>query len=141
MGNWRTVHIDGSCPEVELHALRAACSVADNYHNFHCLSVSEGLAGLGDWPATRINAVGNLAERDYSVVDVAEQLRNLVKVAPGLALRVHCGDEYEEKKCVATIEVRDGVVTVLEPEVALIPEISEEMMAGRLMKQLHRPRR
>ena len=137
MGNWRTVNMIGTCAANELDALRAACAVDENsYKNFHCLSTGSGLCGLGNWPAEEISAIGNLAERDYSVEAVASQLRELVKVAPSLSLTVHCGDDYESKTCVATIRVENGNVVVDAPEVRQLMAIPEGQMQANLLKAL-----
>src|SRR5580700_8007307 len=120
MGNWRTVTLVGTCPVEQLEALRHA--TRDPYHRplderledsaYHCLTTNDGLCGLGDWPAERIDVSGNLAERDYRVLDVAHALRQLVEAAPGLSLRIHCGGEYESEECVATVVAEQGEVTI-----------------------------
>jgi|SRR5690606_6725125 hypothetical protein len=144
MGNWRTVHIDGSIDQSQVDAARKAClhdweSNADD-QPYHALSYSKtpSLCGLHEWPATRINVVGNCAERDYSVEDVAEALREVQKAAPSLQAKVHCGGDYENKACVATITVAAGQVTVGTPEVREIPEINQDLMMGRLFQALRR---
>jgi hypothetical protein len=140
MGNWRTVTVVGTCPPEELSALQAACTYSwrdpDTYSNFHCLSTSEGLMGLGNWPATRIDVSGNLAERDYDVDDVARQLEKLVKAAPGLRVKVHCGGEREDQTCVATVTLDEEGVRVGPPEIPYVRGASQDEMAGRLFKGL-----
>lgn len=146
MGNWRTVHIDGSIDESQVKAARDAClydwdfDAQDNDDLPHALSYGKtpSLCGLHEWPASRINVVGNLYERDYGVDSVAEALRHVAKAAPSLRVKVHCGGEYESTNCVATITVSDGEVTVGEPEVSEIPGINQDVMMGRLFAALHR---
>ena len=97
-----------------------------------------GLCGLGDWPAERVDRCGNLAERDYSVEDVAEELRRLVHIAPSMLLKVHCGGEYESEECVATISVGEGVVAVGGPEQPNVAGPPEGQMMGNLFQNLIR---
>ena len=133
MGNWRTVHIDGTIDHEQVDAARKAC-----LHTYHALSYGEqpSLCGLHEWPSARINAVGNCAERDFSVEDVAEALRIVQQAAPSLRVKVHCGGDYEDKTCVATINVTDTGVSVDPPEVSEIPEISQAQIMGRLFAAL-----
>jgi hypothetical protein len=126
MGNWRTVNIQGTCAAEELPALRKSITVDKDYENFHCLSNSGGMIGLGNWPAEQMDVTGNLAERDYSVNAVAWQLEELMILAPSLRLKVHCGDEYESLQCIATITVGDRQVSIGDPEIERLPEISRE---------------
>lgn len=132
MGNWRSVWLKGTCGKEDVEALAEACEVKDGLGGFHCLSATEGLGGLGDWPEEDIDAVGNLAERDYSVESVRRKLVDLVKVAPSLDLFVHCGGEHEDKTCVATVLAKDGEVKVLEPGVESIPEMTQADHAARV---------
>jgi hypothetical protein len=99
---------------------------------------SPGLAGLGDWPAETVSRCGNLAERDYSVEDVAEELRKLVHLAPSMLLRVHCGGEYESDECVATISVGEGLVAAGKPERETVEGPSEAQMLGNFARNLAR---
>lgn len=142
MGNWRTVHIDGTIDHEQVDAARKAClhnweSDADD-QPYHALSYGEqpSLCGLHEWPSARINAVGNCAERDFSVEDVAEALRIVQQAAPSLRVKVHCGGDYEDKTCVATINVTETGVSVDPPEVSEIPEISQAQIMGRLFAAL-----
>lgn len=137
MGDWRTVHIVGTCKADEVPALSKACECGDDdYDNFHCLSYNErrpSLCGLFKWPSEKINAIGNLAERDFGIDDVSEQLKKLVVAAPSLDIKVHCGGSYEDKKVVSTVTAKDGVVTVGPPEQEVIAELSQEHILGRFM--------
>jgi hypothetical protein len=138
MGNWRTVNMIGSCETSEIAALRSACLYGDDYENFHALAFdSQGtICGLNDWVDTDINVIGNLAERDYSPEDVAETCKKLVEAAPSLILKIHCGGDYESKKCIATIIVKNKEVSVQDPEIETIMDMSEEHIQGRLSKIL-----
>ncbi len=137
MGDWRTVLIDGTCGAEEVEKLKNAIAYDnESFENLHCLTASNGLCALGMWAAERIHRIGNLAERDYTPEDVAEKLRELVKVAPTLRLKVHCGGNYESKDCVATISVAVGEVSVGSPEIGSIPEIPEEQMQANLLGHL-----
>jgi hypothetical protein len=133
MGNWRRVELIGTCDASEVRALRAAIDPGRNYDNFHCLSSGSGICGIGDWAGETINRVGNLAERDYGPDDVAEALRQLVKVAPSLALVCHCGDDYEADNCIATVTARNGEVAVVPPLTEKLPELDK----GQMEKNLH----
>ena len=137
MGNWRTVNIIGTVSESEVDNLRQACTYnKQDYSNFHCLSMSNGLCGLGHWVSTTINAQGNLADKGYSIEDVTEQLKELVKVAPSLKLKVHCGGDYESEDVLATITVEEKKVSIGKPEVAKISGATERDMTERLFNQL-----
>lgn len=137
MGNWRTVYIIGKCRADEVDALRQAVCIDfhKEWDRFHCLCYSgPSLCGLTNWPAERINAVGNLAERDYSVEDVAASLRNLIKIAPSLDIKIHCGGDWEAKQCIATVQGAGGKVAILEPEITILPAISEIQMLGQFFR-------
>lgn len=54
-------------------------------------------------------------------------------LAPSLSLTVHCGGDYEDIRCVATVTVAAGVVTVDEPECATVAGISEDLVRRRLI--------
>ena len=144
MGNWRSVDMMGACDASEVEALREAIRMRDDFKNFHCLTDTGGIFSLGDWPAEKIDRVGNLAERDYSVESIAKTLRNLVMVAPSLRLTVHCGGDNETEVCEATILVEGGEVNVVSPEVLAIRKMSDQMAEGRmalaLMKNATRPK-
>lgn len=125
MGNWRTVNIIGTCEAGELPVLKYMASYdRKKFERFGPLSTGESLCGLDHWPAENMNVSGNLAERDYSVEDVATHLRELVLVAPSLNLKIHCGGEHESLECVATITVEKGLVTVGLPECQEIRDMS-----------------
>ncbi len=138
MGNWRTVQIVGTCGEQDIPALSNALTVDRDYKNFHCLSHTGGLAGLPDWARTKFDCVGNLAERDYDVEDVARQLGKLAAIAPSLTLKIHCGGDYEDKQCIATIALANGQVAIGEPEIETIAEISEHQIAANFFESIAR---
>lgn len=150
MGNWRTVNITGSIAEADAATLRDLLDYGDIMSErsrhawsqpYACLlysSHSPGLCGLGAWPAPVVSRCGNLAERDYSVEDVAEALRALVLVAPSMLLQVHCGGEYESDECVATISVGEGLVRVGKPQQATVAAPPEEQMMGNFLANLTR---
>lgn len=140
MGNWRTVTISGSIGQQDADAARAFVELGDdpaNWDTFHCLCwPGPSLCGLGRWippGGGEIRAVGNLAERDYSVEDVADALRQLLAAAPSLCVKVHCGGEYEDTTCIATVTAHaDGQVTVGPPEVASVGDGLSDLSIARL---------
>ena len=138
MGNWRTVQIIGTCSSKDVPNLREHLTVDNDYSNFHCLSSTGGICGLPNWAREHFDVIGNLAERDYSPEDVAEQLEKMVQDVPSLTVKVHCGGDYEDKKCVATVTVADGKVTIGDPEIEEVPEISQEQMKANLYSALMR---
>ena len=118
MGNWTTVHISGTCDKKDIPALKKEVNVGDDWKKFHCLCFTRvSICGLGNWVDENISALGNLAERDYGVNDVAEQLKKLVRVAPSLNLKIHVGGDYESLDCVATVNCIGGKITVDKPEI------------------------
>lgn len=94
------------------------------------------LCGLNDWPAPVVNRAGNLAERDYDVDDVAEELRKLVAVAPSMLLTVHCGGERESTDCIATIRGGEGLVVVGKPEVKTIKAMGDGQATLNMLRAL-----
>lgn len=143
MGNWRRVFLSGYCDPDEVEPLLKACKYSmdltpDDEVDFHCLTMTDGLMGLGEWVDYKgvIDRRGNLAERDFSVQDVAEQFEKLVKVAPSLNLWCHCGDERESLLCVASIRVNKGKVEVQKPKIEEIPDIPEEQGFGNFINAL-----
>jgi len=146
MGNWRTVNITGTIArQSEVDALRdyldygPDCESGD-YAHFGPLSFNAArpsLCGVGDWPALQISRRGNLAERDYSVEDVAGTLRELVRIAPSMLLKVHCGGDWESDECIATISVGEGIVAVGAPEVETIDGPSGAQVHANLLRNLY----
>lgn len=147
MGNWRTVQIVGGMLAEEVDALRAELNqnfrfdldnpahLAQN-KKFGPLSCTGGLCGIGSWPDTSINVVGNLAERDFSEHDVAEHLATLAKVAPSLGVLVHCGGDYEDEKCVATVVLFEGIAVVRPPDIERIGAIPKMQIENNMFRQL-----
>ena len=141
MGNWQRVKIVGTCAAAEVPALQQRLDLRDlrgNLDNFGPLSAVGGLAGLPLWAAEQIEAVGNMAERDYNAEAVGRHLRELAAVAPSLAVKVHVGGDYESDTCVATVQLVNGEVTILPPEVATIEDISEAQIERALITALTR---
>ena len=136
MGNWTTVSISGTCNAKDVQALKAAINIGNDWDAFHCLCNTGGLCGLGDWGATEINVIGNLAERDYDTQDVVEQLKELVKIAPSLNLKIHIGGDNESLDCVATVNCLDGDVIINEAEIKTLPSIPEGQIKSNLMSAL-----
>lgn len=132
MGNWRTVYIVGTCPKDQVKGLNDALYCGKDYENFGPLGWTDnnGLCGLNKWVTEKIMKVGNLAERDYGVGQVAEHLTKVVQLsgATGLSIKIHCGDEQESDKCVATIICLSGVVRSGKPEIDIIPDIPEDQI-------------
>lgn len=139
MGNWRTVNLRGTLAPEDVAAVREYITVPSDYSRFHCLSATTGLAGLGDWAAQEIHADGNLAERDYDVADVAATLREIAALAPSLALKVHCGGEHEDIRCVATVTVASGMAWVGAPERWSVAGVSDDLFLARLFAGLAGP--
>ena len=135
MGNWRRVQIVGHCSRNDIIALSKALDPGKDFENYHCL-VNGGLCGLPMWATESINAVGNLAERNYTPKDVAEQLKELALIAPSLSVKIHCGDNYESETCVSTVKLDDGKVEIMPPEIEKIPEIPEAQIAANFIEQL-----
>lgn len=134
MGNWRTVNLRGTLAPEDVDKATEFLTPDEMYRNFGPMSYGAGMAGLGRWAREVINADGNLAERDYGSDDVAEHLRGLVAVAPSLELKVHCGADYEDSNCIATVTVSNGEVSVGEPEVAKVAAVDGDAALGRLIK-------
>jgi hypothetical protein len=146
MGNWRTVNVTGTMSAAGAAALRAwlgytyepGDAALDHFGPLSFSLDSPSLCGLGDWPAEQVSRCGNLAERDYSVQDVADELRKLVHIAPSMLLKVHCGGEYESGECVATISVGEGVVAIGGPERETVDGPSEAQILGNFARNLLR---
>ena len=144
MGNWRRVHLIGTCDRVEVAALRSHLRYdfrfADPDKPFTCLSYSSppALCGLGEWPDTKMDRIGNLAERDYTPEDVAATLAELLKLTPSLDVRVHCGADWEEDECIATVVAAGGSVEVRKPEIETVPKIPDGQAEANLYRNLLR---
>lgn len=149
MGNWRTVHLQGSVSVDDHPALVKYLHEGYESPEWGCLH-SGGLFGLQNW--ARMNAedegkrvkfwsYGNLGERDFTPEDVAEAVRRIKdQVAPSLIVRIDCGGDYEDLDCVATVLVgEDGTVAVLPPMVDRLPEElapSEDEIKQRMFRML-----
>lgn len=134
MGNWRRVQIVGTCDSTEVAALRKAITMdTRNLKDFHCL-LNAGMAGLPNWAAKEISAVGNLAERDYEPEHVRRTLEQLATVVPSLNVVVHCGGDYEDDTCIASVVLVHGKATVEPPRIEQLPEneITEERVMASL---------
>lgn len=153
MGNWRTVNIVGTMTPQDADALRTHLGYSGYWHRnrtedpawkrFGPLSFCRdqpSLCGVNDWPAPVMDRAGNLAERDYSVQDVAETLRELLAVAPSMALKVHCGGEWESALCVATVGVGGGAVMVGAAEVERLRSMSDEQVELNFLRAMQPPR-
>lgn len=147
MGNWRTVSIVGTVPPEQVAPLRAALlydfmsdDAAEHEKSGPLAFTDRGsLCGLGDWPRESVDTGGNCFERDYDVEDIAAQLVKLVKVAPEMALKVHCGGDYEDEKCIATVTVAGGRVSVGPAEVDTVHGVPQAESMGRMFGFLMRP--
>jgi hypothetical protein len=149
MGNWRTVNITGTMTDEDARKLHGVLDRGDDIGHwpgwgepYACLSfrsLRPSICGLGTWPTPIMNCCGNLAERDYSVQDVADALTALMPVAPSMLLKVHCGGEYESSECVVTVSTGEGLVVVGKPEVASVAGPSDEQMLGNFVQALARP--
>lgn len=148
MGNWRTINITGTMSGSDAAALREL--LGRNGHDwpgwgedYACLSFSThypSLCGINDWPGPTMNVTGNLAERGYTVDDVADALRACVNVAGTMLLKAHCGGDYESETCAATISVGEGLVAVGKPERDKVSPPSEVQILGNLARALHHPK-
>jgi hypothetical protein len=155
MGNWRRVHIVGGMLAEEVDALvkeldqrpkygmvivgRKDNFDEDQVKKFGPLSITGGLCEFGSWPAPSINAVGNLAERDYDPDDVARHLGQLALVAPSLGVVVHCGGDYEADECVASVVLLEGVVAIHPPGIPEVKDLVPMQMENNLLRALLRP--
>jgi hypothetical protein len=140
MGNWRTVHIQGTCGAGDVPALREFLDLDFAADDWGCLH-SGGLAGLQNWAGETIDVVGNLGERGFDPDDVATELRKIIdSVAPTLRVKVDCGDDFESLTCVATVIVgEDSTVAVVPPSVASGPEIDPAALQDRFLRAITRP--
>lgn len=141
MGNWTTVNIIGTCPADELpklHQFVNAYKDNDNWDMFHCLCNTGGLAGLGDWTGTTINAKGNLAERDYSYDSVAEELQKIGQMCPTADIKVHVGGDHETLTCIKTVHLQNGTVEIKEPEIHQLEDMSHEQFRANFFKAIMR---
>jgi hypothetical protein len=145
MDNWRTVNITGTMTEEDATALREYLGYSYDrddpaMERFGPLSFSRekpSLCGLNRWPAAKVSAIGNIAERDYSPRDVARHLRKLVTIAPSMNLVIHCGGDWESARCIATIRVANGLVVMMkQPEVAQIDGISDEQATMNVIRAI-----
>jgi len=109
-----------------------------NYDNFNCLTITNGLCGLGNWVKPVVNAVGNLAERNYTVESVANVLKLIAEKWDGVELTIHVGGDYESDECIATVILKNGKVDILPPQIEKLPELDEDIIIDRLMSQLMR---
>jgi hypothetical protein len=139
MGNWRTVRIIGECGLRDVPALRDVTYISDVMDDdkpWLALCGGNGLCSLGDWASTKIDVGGNCFERDYSIEDIADHLRQIAAAAPSARLKVHCGDDWESETCIATVVLDDAGVRVEDPEVPEVEGVDGDQMIGRLHAQL-----
>lgn len=135
MGNWRRVKITGECDKADVRTLKMLLATDFGEIDWTCLC-NGGLAGLPNWADERINALGNLGERDYSADSVAEALNTYLESVPSLDVVVHVGGEHEIADCEATVKLEDGEYRVFPAELAEIEEISENQMKNQFFDHL-----
>ena len=142
MGNWRTVDMRGHMDPAEAADMIEYLDYDSDWSKWEidaaCLLMSKSICGLNQWvdAAGNIDAVGNLAERDFDNDDIEKALNHLVERYPSMDLTLHSGSDWESLDCSATFRVKDGVVIRMEPQVATIREISSGSMQTRLMSIL-----
>ena len=139
MGNWRRVEIIGTCDAKDVPKLAAAVNCSPDFQDLHCLSHYRSICGLPAWAGTKIQAVGNLAERDYTLDDVVRQLDELLKVAPSLNVKIHVGGDYEAEIVEGTVSVRDGKAVLGPPEAERVPSITEGQRIANIGSAFRRP--
>ena len=134
MGNWRTVNITGRMDPDEAKDLIAELSDESSWTPAECLSMGHSLCGLNQWVTDDgfIDAIGNLAERDFDNDDIEKALVYLADKYHGLQLTLHSGSDWEELECTATFHVSNGRVERCEPEVKTIHGITQEQIMSRL---------
>ena len=135
MGNWRTVNITGQMNSDEALAMIGELSSENAWDSpAACFKMSRSLAGLNQWVKEdgTINAIGNLAERDFDNDDIEQGLNYLAGLYPSLHLTLHSGSDWESLVCSATFHVKDGSVERSTPEVDTLQEISPDLMTARL---------
>ena len=146
MGNWRTVDLRGHMDAAEACDMIAELTYSvfrDHYSKWDtdvaCLLMGNSLCGLNQWAGRDgdIDAVGNLAERDFDNDDIEKALVYLAKKYPSLDLTLHSGSDWESLECSATFVVTNGEVKRLAPQVGTIREISADYMQGNLMRMLY----
>lgn len=128
MEDYRRVYIQGTCDFEEVPALARALDMGKDYRNFHCLVFSGAMSGLPNWASDEIEAIGNLAEKGDDENAVAKQLGKLYAIARTLKVKVHVGSPFEGEKCVATVELKSGNVSILPPEIEKIPKVPHDQM-------------
>lgn len=133
MGNWTRVKIVGSCASEHVAALMEYLSADFMDDRWGCLH-NGGLAGLPNWSGEMIEAVGNLGERDFTALDIRDELEKIAKIAPSLVMQVHVGADYERENCVHTIHLLDGKAKIVNPGITTIPEISKEHIEQAFMR-------
>jgi len=145
MGNWRTIHIIGTCPPEQVGPLREALCYdwrkekyndpESRWRGIHgplTFTPQPSIFGINDWPEEYMDRSGNCSERDYDVEDIAQHLQELLQVAPGLNIKVHCGGDCESQETVATITVEAGQVVVGSPETPRVRGVSSVEAVGNL---------
>lgn len=140
MGNWRRVNVVGTCDESEVPRLRGLIGVPFGDGRWDCMC-GGGICGLPNWGDRTFDAVGNLAERDYGPDSVKNHLEALAKECPSLTVKVHCGSDWEESPCIATVTLADGKSTVGTPEIKNVRDTPADQMQGHMLQQLVRPPR
>lgn len=136
MGNWRTVRVVGTVDAAHVRPLHDQLfydlrSYGEQKNPFGPLTIcGPSLRGLNDWVKPQMDCVGNCAERDYTPLDIVAQLERVLPCAPSLAIKIHCGGDYESQACINTITVADGRVALGPPEVTTVGAMSAEQSAA-----------
>jgi hypothetical protein len=122
--NWRQVWIRGSVAPAELSALIDLIR-PDAPLGIHPFSyVRPRTTGLNLWPSPTMDVVGDLALPVFAVKSLALWAGALPRVAPSLLLTIDVGSPFRDPRCEATILVDASSVTILEPQVLRLREIT-----------------
>lgn len=135
--NKRAVWLVGTVSADDLPLLQGFVRTGRGYQGFHALChYGPSLDGLNDWPALRMDVVGNLPGHGYTIDEIAEVLLWAAAFAPTLTLKVHCGGDHEDPEVVATITVEDLEVTVGPPEIARLRATTDAERVDRVVRAL-----
>lgn len=102
------------------------------------LQFGSGVFGLNKWVEDdgRINAVGNVYERDCTIEDLEKELKIIANKFPKLIMELHAGDDYESKHCVYSFNVFDGIVEKVEPHIRMLDDVDDSKIMKNFINQL-----
>ena len=97
--------------------------VNENENIEYFKSRGTSIYGLNDWISQEVDIIGNVGKCSYdNDGELFDEWKLIVEKFPEIDLKIHLGDNNQEKRCVSTIIVKNGIAEIIDPEIKKIKE-------------------